>query len=101
MFRNFSVKNKMTDFCLVVEGCEFWVPRGYLGTISPFFRKLCYETTGKEGRAVLENSDIGKEDMADFLNIAFDCAEIEGNPEQTPKMKHNYVYFREKFQSYL
>jgi hypothetical protein len=54
MFRNFSVKNKMTDFCLVVEGCEFWVPRGYLGTISPFFRKLCYETAGKEGRAVLE-----------------------------------------------
>jgi hypothetical protein len=92
---NFSVKNEMTDFCLVVEGCDFWVPKGYLGTISPFFRKLCYETARKEGRAGLEKSSIGKEDMVDFLNIAFDCAEIEGNPERTPK-NETYVLFQRK-----
>jgi hypothetical protein len=79
---NFSIKSDLTDFCLVVEGREFWVPRGYLGTISPFFRKLCYQNeTGKAGRAILENRK--QEDILKFLNAAFDnpmCKEIDGKP---------------------
>jgi hypothetical protein len=78
---NFSEKNELTDFCLVVEDREFHVPKGYLGTISSFFRRICFENP-KVIRYVIE--DVCADDVLEFLNVVLDnpvCNTINGkNP---------------------